>query len=521
MPLPLSTAATDDSAAIFTTTPSEAAQAPTQPVLPSTHSTTQHGLGTLQWFRREPLDRFVRALGGEGSSRASDIQGVEIGSGFIDSSSSTSGSKISLEESVQLQHSAASTVAAAANHAPTNTAGPAHEGGVLHPPSFTEQAWEQAVMCSNRNSISNSEGEGHSSAHNGREGDSSRQTTSNRECVITFRGQLVRPRPQAEASQGSSVPSTAQDHNQHSLSGTSLPPTGTVVLLHGFLGSHADWRTQMHGLAALGHTSLALDLPGHGGTSTASVSHPSSSDNSNNNSDSLPHSKSNDSNSDGSRSSESNSDSNNDSSSIEECADAVAAALRQSGVTRCTLVGYSMGARVALALAVRHSDLVGHLGLISGTPGIKVRGSEHACYYECYYSLLLVLLFIGCVFLVCALFSSQLLRCSKLISPSCFLIIHTGPCTRCLACECRRPPSTLATHARHTCLPALLVCTASVEESETAPSVPCTACATWFGAATGAATSTDRATGTDSATRTATATGTATSTDSAAAHCQC
>jgi pimeloyl-ACP methyl ester carboxylesterase len=60
------------------------------------------------------------------------------------------------------------------------------------------------------------------------------------------------------------------------------------------------------------------------------------------------------------------------SSSVEECADQIAAALQQSGVVHCTLVGYSMGARVAMALSVRHPQLVGHLALLSGTPGIKV-----------------------------------------------------------------------------------------------------------------------------------------------------
>ncbi len=38
------------------------------------------------------------------------------------------------------------------------------------------------------------------------------------------------------------------------------------VFLHGFLGSCADWLPLMRALAAAGHRCVALDLPGHGGT---------------------------------------------------------------------------------------------------------------------------------------------------------------------------------------------------------------------------------------------------------------
>jgi pimeloyl-ACP methyl ester carboxylesterase len=76
--------------------------------------------------------------------------------------------------------------------------------------------------------------------------------------------------------------------------------------------------------------------------------------------------------------------------SVEQTADLVADALRQhlsqqqqqhqndhhhqqgQQEPQVVLVGYSMGARVALSLALRHPDLISRLALISATPGIKV-----------------------------------------------------------------------------------------------------------------------------------------------------
>lgn len=64
--------------------------------------------------------------------------------------------------------------------------------------------------------------------------------------------------------------------------------------------------------------------------------------------------------------------------SVEQAADLVADALtqyahhHQQQQQQFVLVGYSMGARVALSMAVRHPELVSQLALISATPGIKV-----------------------------------------------------------------------------------------------------------------------------------------------------
>lgn len=102
-----------------------------------------------------------------------------------------------------------------------------------------------------------------------------------------------------------------------------------ILFLHGFLGTAADWLPVMHATAAAGYECLALDLPGHGGTIVD----------------------------DGDR---------DEPWSIECVADAVHAAMHGRDVV---VVGYSMGARVGMALAARHPTL----GVVccSGNPGVR------------------------------------------------------------------------------------------------------------------------------------------------------
>ena len=94
------------------------------------------------------------------------------------------------------------------------------------------------------------------------------------------------------------------------------------MLLHGFTQTSACWGPAGDGLAAAGHEVVALDLPGHGRRSAEEVG-------------------------------------------PEEGAPALAAAGGPG-----TWVGYSLGARWALAVALARADVVSRLVLIGGTAGV-------------------------------------------------------------------------------------------------------------------------------------------------------
>ena len=113
-----------------------------------------------------------------------------------------------------------------------------------------------------------------------------------------------------------------------------------VLLLHGFMGAADDWRPLMQSLG-LQRRCVALDLPGHGGTSVAAIGR---------NSISIG----------------SNGSSSQDAYSLESAAAAVAALVEQEGLEGCQLVGYSLGARLALLLAARWPQLLSGVSSISG-----------------------------------------------------------------------------------------------------------------------------------------------------------
>jgi 2-succinyl-6-hydroxy-2,4-cyclohexadiene-1-carboxylate synthase len=132
-----------------------------------------------------------------------------------------------------------------------------------------------------------------------------------------------------------------------------------VVLLHGFTGSHRSWdrvarslavaeRIRAYDVADRGHDAatgsrdsfrparslriLAPDLPGHGESyATGDASH----------------------------------------FSLEATAGGLTDALSRMGVSACTLVGYSMGGRLALSMALAAPGLVSCLVLESASPGLE------------------------------------------------------------------------------------------------------------------------------------------------------
>lgn len=126
-----------------------------------------------------------------------------------------------------------------------------------------------------------------------------------------------------------------------------------VLLLHGFSGSGLSWA----GLAGLGERFRAIvpDLPGHGGTgwdaapagdddvgaAGAAIEAPATGA-----PDTRPR------------------------ASVERTADDLAVIARRLGADRLDAVGYSMGARIALRLAIAHPDLVRRLVLEAPSAGI-------------------------------------------------------------------------------------------------------------------------------------------------------
>jgi 2-succinyl-6-hydroxy-2,4-cyclohexadiene-1-carboxylate synthase len=102
-----------------------------------------------------------------------------------------------------------------------------------------------------------------------------------------------------------------------------------VVCLHGFMGSAEEWDFFAESLHD--RMVLAIDLPGHG----SSLKLPESA------------------------------------YSIEGAGRSVVETLGRKGIKRCHLVGYSMGGRVALWMALSRPEILESLVLISASPGIE------------------------------------------------------------------------------------------------------------------------------------------------------
>ncbi len=118
-----------------------------------------------------------------------------------------------------------------------------------------------------------------------------------------------------------------------------------LLLLHGFTGSGRSWDGGLADAAAeAGFSVIAPDLPGHGGTGWRAGRSSGPVDGVDPDAPSL--------------------------ASIERTADDLAELLGTLGRRSAHVVGYSMGARVALRLAIAHPERVGRLVLEAASAGI-------------------------------------------------------------------------------------------------------------------------------------------------------
>ena len=144
-----------------------------------------------------------------------------------------------------------------------------------------------------------------------------------------------------------------------------------VLLLHGFLGAAGDWLPVMHALG-LERRCVALDLPGHGASTVLTPSHgPASNGNG---------ATSNGSNGTAAAAAAEAGDPQA-AHSLEAAAEAVAALVEREGLQGCLLVGYSLGARLALLLAARWPHLFSGVASVSGVCCVVLcgRGAGHVC----------------------------------------------------------------------------------------------------------------------------------------------
>jgi 2-succinyl-6-hydroxy-2,4-cyclohexadiene-1-carboxylate synthase len=121
----------------------------------------------------------------------------------------------------------------------------------------------------------------------------------------------------------------------YTLSGSAGLPT--VLFLHGFMGSAADWEDVT---AALGerYRCLAVDLPGHGGSTGLTP----------------------------------------ETYTVEGASRALLGLLDELEIERSVLAGYSMGGRLALYFALRHPRRCAGLFLESASPGLESAAEREA-----------------------------------------------------------------------------------------------------------------------------------------------
>jgi len=111
-----------------------------------------------------------------------------------------------------------------------------------------------------------------------------------------------------------------------------------LLFLHGFMGSVADWPGIVNSFSDE-YLSIAVDLPGHGKTIVRGGA---------------------------------------ENYKMENCAAGLICLMEELKVNKCNLVGYSMGGRLALYLAVHFPDRFNKVVVESASPGLKTEQERQA-----------------------------------------------------------------------------------------------------------------------------------------------
>jgi len=115
------------------------------------------------------------------------------------------------------------------------------------------------------------------------------------------------------------------------------PALPKIVFLHGFLGSGSDWLSFAEQLQDR-YCSVLVDLPGHGESTILENAE--------------------------------------DASFFMRTVEALASEIRRLSAGRCVLVGYSMGGRIGLALALRYPELFSKGVIVSSSPRLRTEAEQ-------------------------------------------------------------------------------------------------------------------------------------------------
>ncbi|MGC8774566.1 MAG: 2-succinyl-6-hydroxy-2,4-cyclohexadiene-1-carboxylate synthase [Chlorobaculum sp.] len=110
------------------------------------------------------------------------------------------------------------------------------------------------------------------------------------------------------------------------------PALPKIVFLHGFLGSGSDWLPFAHRLEDR-FCSILVDLPGHGEAEIPADGDPER--------------------------------------FFMQTVETLAGEIRRLSAEPCVMVGYSMGGRIGLTLALRHPELFSKAVIVSSSPGLR------------------------------------------------------------------------------------------------------------------------------------------------------